>query len=183
MGVIRAVAADAVAAAARELRLRRRHRRHCPSGRWSQQKASLSALEPFGVRRFCFRPRSPVSVLRWCLEAGAGGADDGLGRLRGALAARHGRHARSHSHHGHRAATVTSTPQAVRHVTVVSRRRRSHATAASSDFFCVPFGGAPIGASRHLRLALCDDGARRPAPSDYAKSQNGTGMGILYACQ
>ena len=31
---------------------------------------------------------------------------------------------------------------AVRHDTVVSRRRRRHATAASSDFFCVPFGGA-----------------------------------------
>ena len=30
---------------------------------------------------------------------------------------------------------------AVRHDTVVSRRHRRHATAASSDFFCVPFGG------------------------------------------
>ena len=29
----------------------------------------------------------------------------------------------------------------MRHDTVVSRRRRSHATAALSDFFCVPFGG------------------------------------------
>ena len=76
-GTRRSGSAEPVAYAARELRLRRRHRRHCPSGRWSQQKASLSALEPFGVRRICFRPRSPVSVLRWCLEAGAGGADDG----------------------------------------------------------------------------------------------------------
>ncbi|KOO23347.1 hypothetical protein Ctob_002848 [Chrysochromulina tobinii] len=43
---------------------------------------------------------------------------------------------------------------AVRHDTVVSRRRRRHATAASSDFFCVPSGGAPTGASLHLRLPL-----------------------------
>ena len=34
---------------------------------------------------------------------------------------------------------------AVRHDTVVSRRHRRHATAASSDFFCVPFGGRAIG--------------------------------------
>ena len=34
---------------------------------------------------------------------------------------------------------------AVRHDTVVSRRRRRHATAASSDFFCVPFGGRANG--------------------------------------
>ena len=34
-----------------------------------------------------------------------------------------------------------------RHNTVVTRHRRRHATAASSDFFCVPFGGAPAGAS------------------------------------
>jgi len=57
---------------------------------------------------------------------------------RGPTDARHSRHARSRSHHGHRAATVTSwiTPggwqAAVRHDTVVSRRRRRHATAASS---------------------------------------------------
>ena len=45
----------------------------------------------------------------------------------------------------HSALTLISTTigglVAVRHDTVVSRRRRSHATAASSDFFCVPFGG------------------------------------------
>ena len=63
-GTRRSGSAEPVAYAARELCLRRRHRRHCPSGRWSQQKASLSALEPFGVRHFCFRPRSPVSGLR-----------------------------------------------------------------------------------------------------------------------
>ena len=34
---------------------------------------------------------------------------------------------------------------AVRHDTVVSRRRRRHATAASSDFFCVSFGGRANG--------------------------------------
>jgi len=45
----------------------------------------------------------------------------------------------------HSALTLISTTigglVAVRHDTVVSRRRRSHATAASSDFFCVPIGG------------------------------------------
>ena len=66
--------------------------------------------------------------------------------------ARHSRHARSRSHHGHRSATVTpeslqaaGIEAAVRHDTVVSRRRRRHATAASSDFFCVPFGGRANG--------------------------------------
>jgi hypothetical protein len=34
-----------------------------------------------------------------------------------------------------------------RHDTVVTRHRRRHATAASSDLICVPFGGAPVGAS------------------------------------
>ena len=33
----------------------------------------------------------------------------------------------------------------MRHDTVVSRRRRRHATAASNDFFCVPFGGRANG--------------------------------------
>ena len=66
--------------------------------------------------------------------------------------ARHSRHVRSRSHHGHRSATVTpeslqaaGIEAAVRHDTVVSRRRRRHATAASSDFFCVPFGGRANG--------------------------------------
>ena len=77
--------------------------------------------------------------------------------------ARHSRHARSRSHHGHRSATVTpeslqaaGIEAAVRHDTVVSRRRHRHATAASIDFFCVPFGGRANGrASLHLdRLPL-----------------------------
>ena len=34
---------------------------------------------------------------------------------------------------------------AVCHDTVVTRRRRRHATAASTGFFCVPFGGRAIG--------------------------------------
>ncbi len=37
---------------------------------------------------------------------------------------------------------------------VVTRRRRRVTS------FAFPSGGAPIGASRHLRLALCDDAAR-----------------------
>ena len=74
--------------------------------------------------------------------------------------ARHSRHARSRSHHGHRSATVTpeslqaaGIEAAVRHDTVVSRRRRRHATAASSDFFCAPFGGRASG-----RVDTSDDG-------------------------
>ena len=53
----------------------------------------------------------------------------------------------------------------VHHDTVVSRRRRRHATAASRDFFCVPFGGgAPTGASLHLRPPL----RRRRPRREYA---------------
>ena len=69
---------------------------------------------------------------------------------RGPTDARHSRHARSRSHHGHRAATVT--PESLQAAgklpcatTMSSRRRRRHATAASSDFFCVPFGGRANG--------------------------------------
>ena len=49
------------------------------------------------------------------------------------------------------ATTLSCCKAAVRHDTVVSQRRCRHATAASSDFFCVPFGGranGPTGASR-----------------------------------
>ena len=48
---------------------------------------------------------------------------------------------------GHRNSSITpgGWQAAVRHDTVVSRRRRRHATAASSDFFCVPFGGRASG--------------------------------------
>ena len=46
----------------------------------------------------------------------------------------------------------------------LDRSRRRHATAASSvDFFCVPFGGAPTGASLHLRLPLQRRRPRRRA--------------------
>jgi len=46
----------------------------------------------------------------------------------------------------HRTLTTPGGWQAaVRHDTVVSRRRRRHATAVSSDFFCVPFGGRANG--------------------------------------
>jgi hypothetical protein len=47
---------------------------------------------------------------------------------------------------------------AVRHDTVVSRRRRRHATAASRDFLCVPFGGVSQRARLYNSDALCDDG-------------------------
>ena len=54
---------------------------------------------------------------------------------------------------------------------VVSRRCRRHATAASSDFFCVPFGeGAPAGASLHLRLPL----RRRRPMREYADCTYGS---------
>ena len=70
--------------------------------------------------------------------------------------------------HGHRAANVTPLSlQAASKLlctrtlssfdaAVVTRRRRR------VTFFAFPSGGAPTGASRHLRLALCDD--RGPAP-------------------
>jgi hypothetical protein len=73
---------------------------------------------------------------------------------------------RRRSHHGPRAATVTpQSPQAAGKLlcattlssldaAVVTRRRRRVTS------FAFPSGGAPIGASRHLRLALCDDAAR-----------------------
>ena len=50
----------------------------------------------------------------------------------------------------------------MRHDTVVIRRRHRHATAASNDFFCVPFG-ARQRARLYTSDALCDDGG--PAPS------------------
>ena len=71
---------------------------------------------------------------------------------------------------------------AVCHDTVVTRRRRRHATAASNGFFCVPFGGRAIGrvstpptpsattAARrrvrrlHLRLRLRPERAAAAAP-------------------
>ena len=68
---------------------------------------------------------------------------------------------------GHRNSLITpgGWQAAVRHDTVVSQRRRRHATAASSDFFCVPFGGgAPTGASLHLRRPL----RRRRPGAEYA---------------
>jgi len=40
------------------------------------------------------------------------------------------------------AATWTTLTRTSCHYTVVTRRRRRHATAASNGFFCVPFGGA-----------------------------------------
>ena len=81
---------------------------------------------------------------------------------RGPTDARHSRHARSRSHHGHRSATVTPESRsrrlarcrAPRHcrLTVVSPLRLSTPPAVAS--FAFPSGGAPTGASLHLRLPL-----------------------------
>jgi len=79
---------------------------------------------------------------------------------RGPTDARHSRHARSRSHHGHRAATVTTeslqaagkllcaTTLSSLDAAVVTRRRHRVTS------FAFPSGGAPAGASLHLRLPL-----------------------------
>jgi hypothetical protein len=79
---------------------------------------------------------------------------------RGPTDARHSRHARSRSHHGHRAATVTTeslqaagnllcaTTLSSLDAAVVTRRRHR------VTYFAFPSGGAPAGASLHLRLPL-----------------------------
>ena len=116
---------------------------------------------------------------------------------RGPTDARHSRHARSRSHHGHRSATVTpeslqaaGIEAAVRHDTVVSRRRRRHATAASSDFFCVPFGGRANGRvstprptrplqRRRPRRRVCGLRRLRPAlPASSAHVRRDVQLGI-----
>ena len=87
--------------------------------------------------------------------------------------ARHSRHARSRSHHGHRSATVTpeslqaagklpcATTLSSLDAAVVTRRRRRVTS------FAFPSGGAPTGASLHLdRLPGSNDGGPGyPAPS------------------
>ena len=84
--------------------------------------------------------------------------------------ARHSRHARSRSHHGHRSATVTpeslqaagklpcATTLSSLDAAVVTRRRRRVTS------FAFPSGGAPAGASLHLRLPL----RRRRPGAEYA---------------
>ena len=84
--------------------------------------------------------------------------------------ARHSRHARSRSHHGHRSATVTpeslqaagklpcATTLSSLDAAVVTRRRRRVTS------FAFPSGGAPTGASLHLRLPL----RRRRPGAEYA---------------
>ena len=86
---------------------------------------------------------------------------------RGPTDARHSRHARSRSHQGHHAATVTpeslqaagklpcATTLSSLDAAVVTRRRHRVTS------FAFPSGGAPTGASLHLRLPL----RRRRAPS------------------
>jgi hypothetical protein len=126
----------------------------------------FSGLSPFSILH------SPFSILRASLALSLASmmtTEEGMmpgSPACGALAARHGRHARSHSHHVHREATVT--PQSLQaagkllcattlsslDAAVVTQRRRRVTS------FAFPSGGAPIGASRHLRLALCSDAAR-----------------------
>ena len=79
---------------------------------------------------------------------------------RGPTDARHSRHARSRSHQGHHAATVTTeslqaagklpcaTTLSSLDAAVVTRRRHRVTS------FAFPSGGAPAGASLHLRLPL-----------------------------
>ena len=76
---------------------------------------------------FAFALRSGPRVPRWSLNN---------------TGARHSRHARSRSHHGHRSATVT--PESLQAAGKLSCAT-TLATAASSDFFCVPFGGRANG--------------------------------------
>ena len=91
---------------------------------------------------------------------------------RGPTDARHSRHARSRSHQGHRAATVTTeslqaagklpcaTTLSSLDAAVVTRRRHRVTS------FAFPSGGAPAGASLHLRLPL----RRRPGASTQTAS-------------
>ena len=95
---------------------------------------------------------------------------------RGPTDARHSRHARSRSHHGHRAATVTpeslqaagklpcATTLSSLDAAVVTRRRHRVTS------FAFPSGGAPAGASLHLRLPL----RRRRPGAEYADCIYGT---------
>ena len=99
---------------------------------------------------------------------------------RGPTDARHSRHARSRSHHGHRAATVTpeslqaagklpcATTLSSLDAAVVTRRRRRVTS------FAFPSGGAPTGASLHLRLPLRRRRPRRRVRYEYADCIYGT---------
>ena len=99
---------------------------------------------------------------------------------RGPTDARHSRHARSRSHHGHRAATVTpeslqaagkllcATTLSSLDAAVVTRRRRRVTS------FAFPSGGAPTGASLHLRLPLRRRRPQRRVRYEYADCIYGT---------
>ena len=81
---------------------------------------------------------------------------------RGPTDARHSRHARSRSHHGHRSATVTPESHHSRRLASCRAPRQCHLDAAvvtrrrrRVTSFAFPSGGAPTGASLHLdRLPL-----------------------------
>ena len=108
----------------------------------------------------------------WQEKGGRAAARPGRPRVgRGPTDARHSRHARSRSHHGHRATTVTpeslqaapgklpcATTLSSLDAAAVARRRRRVTS------FAFPSGGAPTGASLHLdRLPSATTAA--PAPS------------------
>ena len=85
--------------------------------------------------------------------------------------ARHSRHARSRSHHGHRSATVTPESHHSRRLASCRAPRQCHLDAAvvtrrrrRVTSFAFPSGGAPTGASLHLRLPL----RRRRPGAEYA---------------
>jgi len=97
---------------------------------------------------------------------------------RGPTDARHSRHARSRSHQGHRAATVTTeslqaagklpcaTTLTLSSLDAAAVARRRHRVTS----FASPSGGAPAGASLHLRLPL----RRRRLGAEYADCIYGT---------
>jgi len=130
-----------------------------------------------GVPKFLHRPKRLP-----CDSASAGAATQQIAPPtrdpagRGPTDARHSRHARSRSHQGHRAATVTTeslqaagklpcaTTLSSLDAAVVTRRRHRVTS------FAFPSGGAPAGASLHLRLPL----RRRRPSAEYADCIYGT---------
>jgi hypothetical protein len=140
--------------------------------------ASRTASSSFEPRpKFLHRPKR----LR-CHSASAGAATQQIAPPtrdpagRGPTDARHSRHARSRSHQGHHAATVTTeslqaagklpcaTTLSSLDAAVVTRRRHRVTS------FAFPSGGAPAGASLHLRLPL----RRRRPGAEYADCIYGT---------
>ena len=140
----------------------------------STKAGASSSFEP--RPKFLHRPKRLP-----CDSASAGAATQQIAPPtrdpagRGPTDARHSRHARSRSHQGHHAATVTTeslqaagklpcaTTLSSLDAAVVTRRRHRVTS------FAFPSGGAPAGASLHLRLPL----RRRPGV-EYADCIYGT---------